>query len=158
MCDLSGTITNGCRRIAMSHQFQGADRRVNADAGVVRSLEGLIRDAASDPLLTGAVASLGLALGLQLGGHSRAARFVGLLAPTLLLLDLYRRSAVSRAGDKSQRRHDAALDLERRFKGGCASPPAEWEETIDGAHRMTASRDPDDYSERISRVAPLKAK
>lgn len=142
----------------MSHQFQGADRRVGAEAGVARSLEELMREAASDPLLTGAVASLGLALGLQIGGHSRAARFVGLLAPTLLLLDLYRRSEAPRAGDKSQRRHDAALDFDRRFEGGCASPPAEWEETIDGAYRTTASRDPDDYSERISRVAPLKAK
>jgi len=144
--------------LAMSHQFRGADQQQDALARVARSTEELIRLTAADPLLTGAVASMGLALGLQLRGHSRAARFVGLLAPTLLLVDLYQRATSSTPGDEAQGRHDAALDFERRFEGGCASLPDEWEETIDDTHRMTASRDPDDYSERISRVAPLKAK
>lgn len=149
----------------MSDQFAGVDREPNAAVGVTRGLEELFRQATADPLLTGAVASMGLALGLQLSGHYRAARIVGLVAPTLLLVDLYHRATTQKPNTGSPRRHDAALDLEHRFEGGCASvpsgcasPPAEWEETIDDAHRMTASRDPDDYSERISRVAPLKAK
>ena len=142
----------------MPNQFRGVDRQPDAAAKVTRSVEDLIRQAAADPLLAGAVASMGLALGLHLSGHSRAARFVGLWAPTLLMLDIYHRATKPTLDTHSQRFHDAGLDLEHRFEEGCASPPAEWEETIDDSHRMTASRDPDDYSERISRVAPLKAK
>lgn len=149
----------------MAHQFRGSERESVAEKGITQSVAELIRQAASAPLLTGAVASMGLALGFQFSGNSRAARFVGLWAPALLMLDLYRRASAPMAAANSQRRHASALDLERRFEGGCSSPPpdrssppAEWEEAVDDGFRMTAARDPDDYSERISRVAPLKAK
>jgi len=149
--------------LAMSHSIGEADREPDAAtpaaaSNLKRTLDDLAQQVSADPLLIGALASMGLALGLQLAGHSRAARFVGLWAPTLLLLDLYHRAAAPAGSRDARPRHDAGLDLDSRFEGGCAQPPAEWEETIDDGYRMTAARDPDDYSERISRVAPLKAK
>lgn len=142
----------------MSQSFWGTGPADEPHSAAQRSLGDAARQLAADPLLAGAVASMGLALGLQLAGRTKAARFVGLWAPTLLLLGLYQRTTSRSADEEQQRRQAAALDLERRFEGGCASPPAEWEESIDDGYRMTAARDIDDYSERISRTFPHKAK
>lgn len=142
----------------MSHSFWGIGSGNDSNSDSSRNAARLGRPLEVDPLLAAAVASMGLALGLQLVGRSRVARFVGLWAPTLLLLGLYRRATAPSAEEELRRRACADLDLERRFEGGCASPPAEWEETIDDGYRMTAARDVDDYSERISRAFPHKAK
>ena len=109
-------------------------------------LSDVVDAVASDPLLCGAVASMGLALGLQLAGRPKAAGFVGLCAPTLLLLSLYQRSV---QGDdvarRAERRTAAGRELDEHFRGGCAAPPED-------------VADVDDYSECISRPYPHKAK
>ena len=116
---------------------RSAPQRILADA---------VDAVASDPLLCGAVASLGLALGLQLAGRTKAAGFVGLCAPTLLMLSIYRRSLQDADGARrADRRTAAGRELDEHFRGGCASPP-------DGVG------DVDDYSERIARPYPHKAK
>lgn len=135
----------------MSQHFWDADSNDLDGTQLKRSapqriLAEVVDAVGSDPLLCGAVASLGLAIGLQLAGRTKAAGFVGLCAPTLLMLSIYRRSLQDADGARGKDRRTAAgRELDEHFRGGCASPP-------DGVG------DVDDYSERIARPYPHKAK
>jgi hypothetical protein len=133
--------------LAMSHNFGATDSHGDNDTGKNRSaappaIDAVIKTVASDPLLCGAVASMGLALGLQLAGRPKAAGFVGMWAPTLLLLGLYQRAL---RDDAAVRREAAGRELDEHFIGGCAARPEE-------------AGDVDDYSECIARPHPHKAK
>jgi len=143
----------------MSHSFDDdfdADDRSKHDAAAeaIQGVERFVREIASDPLLCGAAAAVGLSVGLQLAGRTKAAGFVGLWAPTLLLLGIYRRATKTTGDETARRQTDAAREREDRFEGGCASPP---DEKLDEAY-LAAAREVDDYSDRISRSFPHKAK
>lgn len=142
----------------MSHSFDDAfdadDRSKQDAAEAIQGVERFVREIASDPLLCSAVAAVGLSMGLQIAGRTKAAGFVGLWAPTLLLLGIYRRATKSTDDETARRRTDPVREREDRFEGGCASPP---DEKLDEGY-LAAAREVDDYSERISRSFPHKAK
>ena len=140
------------------HDHEDFDDQGNVALGWSGIRDAVVRRAAADPFIAGAVVATGLSLGLYLARRPRAASFVGLVVPTLLLAGAYRGVVDLAAASDRRCRHADASESSERFEGGCASPPAEWTEEIDSGVHMSAARDPDDYSEPTSRVAPLKAK
>ncbi|MCE9607096.1 MAG: hypothetical protein K8U03_19605 [Planctomycetia bacterium] len=134
----------------MSHSSEGANADVRRGIGNSSPLDRLLRQITAEPILSGALASMGLALGLELAGRSKAARFVGLWAPTLLLLGLYRQ--VARADAQSTSAFVNEELGEDRFQGGCAARP---EESLEEGYRMSSGRHEDDPA---LRNFPHKAK
>lgn len=72
--------------VAMRRNGKKDDRREGA---VARAIERQTSRLPSDTFLWAALGSVGLSLGLQIMGKQKESSFVGLWAPTILILGLY---------------------------------------------------------------------
>lgn len=64
-------------------------RREHAESQMTRLIEQQTAKLPSDIFLFTALGAMGLAVALELGGHSRASRFVGMWPPALLTMGMY---------------------------------------------------------------------
>lgn len=80
------------------------NQQTHREGKIARTIEQQTKKLPSDTFLWAAVGSIGLALGLRAAGREKDSNFVGLWAPTLLILGMYNKLVKVIGSDPSSRR------------------------------------------------------
>ena len=81
-------------------------RQDQSEGPVARSIEQQTAKLPSDMFLWAALGCMGLSLGLDVAGQEKKASFVGLCAPTFLILGLYNKMVKLHGSDGEKQHHD----------------------------------------------------
>lgn len=89
MADDDKQVNPASQRSEKEYEPSTVIREEHAESQVTRLIEQQTAKLPSDVFLFGALGAMGLAVALELWGHSRASRFVGMWPPALLTMGMY---------------------------------------------------------------------